>query len=112
MLLRRDSLGNVVSFSPAMGSSAALNVAFVGLGAMGLGMSSHLVKIGCNVIGFDVYEPSMAKFRDAGGKTAVSPLEAAKQSDFLICMVANSKQATSILFDDQVGAVQGESSAS
>jgi len=106
MLLRHDSDGNTVSFSPAMGAAPPLNVAFIGLGAMGFGMATHLVKTGYNVTGYDVYEPCMAKFKDAGGSTAASPLEAAKRADFLICMVANSKQADSVLFDAKDGAVQ------
>jgi 3-hydroxyisobutyrate dehydrogenase len=82
-------------------------VAFVGLGAMGFGMASHLVNSGYQVIGFDVYEPSRARFRGAGGRIANSPRDAARGVDFFICMVANSQQADSVLFDVENGAVEG-----
>jgi 3-hydroxyisobutyrate dehydrogenase-like beta-hydroxyacid dehydrogenase len=90
-----------------MASSSTFNIAFAGLGAMGFGMASHLVKEGHNVTGFDVYEPSLAKFREAGGRTSSSPKEAAKGNEYFICMVANSQQAESVLFDLETGAVQG-----
>jgi 3-hydroxyisobutyrate dehydrogenase-like beta-hydroxyacid dehydrogenase len=87
--------------------ASPLNIAFAGLGAMGFGMASHLVKLGHNVTGYDVYEPSLAKFREVGGQTASSPRQAARGSDFLICMVANAQQAESVLFNSNDGAVQG-----
>jgi 3-hydroxyisobutyrate dehydrogenase-like beta-hydroxyacid dehydrogenase len=87
--------------------ASPLNIAFAGLGAMGFGMASHLVKLGCNVTGYDVCEPSLAKFREVGGRTASSPRQAAQGSEFLICMVANAQQAESVLFDSDNGAVQG-----
>jgi len=90
-----------------MGSSEVLNIAFAGLGAMGYGMATRLVSTGHNVTGFDVYEPSLAKFREARGRTATSPREAAKGNSTFICMVANSKQAESVLFDAENGAAQG-----
>jgi 3-hydroxyisobutyrate dehydrogenase len=92
--------------------ASPLSIAFAGLGAMGFGMASHLVKLGHNVKGYDVYEPSLAKFREVGGQTASSPRQAAQRSNFLICMVANAQQAESVLFDSNNGAVQGMLNAS
>ncbi|OBT54587.1 hypothetical protein VE04_04041 [Pseudogymnoascus sp. 24MN13] len=89
-----------------MASSSALNIAFAGLGAMGLGMASHLVSEGHNVTGYDVYEPSLEKFRGVGGGVSSSPKEAARGNQYLICMVTNSQQAESVLFDSANGAVQ------
>ncbi|OBT90047.1 hypothetical protein VE02_02494 [Pseudogymnoascus sp. 03VT05] len=89
-----------------MASSNALNIAFAGLGAMGLGMASHLVAEGHNVTGYDVYEPSLEKFRAAGGGVSSSPKEAARGNNYLVCMVTNSQQAESVLFDSANGAVQ------
>lgn len=91
-----------------MSSTEALKVGFAGLGAMGFGMATHLLKSGHKVCGFDVYEPSLARFKEAGGNTATSPKEAAKDNDFFICMVANSYQADSVLFDPENGAVKGK----
>lgn len=90
-----------------MGSSPTLNIGFAGLGAMGFGMATHLVKVGHNVTGFDVYEPTLARFKAEGGKISSSPRETAKDNAYFICMVANSKQAESVLFDSANGAVKG-----
>lgn len=92
-----------------MASCNALNIAFAGLGAMGFGMASHLVAEGHNVTGYDVYEPSLEKFRAVGGRVSSSPREAAGGNKYFICMVANSQQAESVLFDSANGAVQGMS---
>jgi 3-hydroxyisobutyrate dehydrogenase len=91
-----------------MGGQATGSVAFAGLGAMGFGMASHLLKKSYTVIGFDVYAPTLDKFRAVGGDTATSPREAAKGKSIFVCMVANSQQAESVLFDISNGAVQGK----
>jgi 3-hydroxyisobutyrate dehydrogenase-like beta-hydroxyacid dehydrogenase len=90
-----------------MDSKTSDRIAFAGLGAMGFGMASHLLKVGHQVVGFDVYEPALARFRQIGGKTSNSPREAAKEANFFVCMVANSQQADAVLFDYEIGAVQG-----
>jgi NAD binding domain of 6-phosphogluconate dehydrogenase len=82
-------------------------IAFVGLGAMGFGMASHLVKKGHPVIGFDVHEPTRARFREAGGEISHSPQQAARRANVFICMVTNSKQVDSVLFDPEDGAAEG-----
>lgn len=94
-----------------MAGTTTSNIAFAGLGAMGLGMASHLIKNGHKVTGYDIYEPSLEKFRTAGGQTASSPRQCAKNSGHFICMVANSQQAESVLFDAENGAVHGTSIA-
>ncbi|KAL8910295.1 MAG: hypothetical protein Q9171_004418 [Xanthocarpia ochracea] len=84
-------------------------VAFAGLGVMGYGMAAHLVKSGFVVTGFDVHQPALERFvREGDGASAAkTPKEAARDVEFLICMVANSVQATPLLFDDEIGAVRG-----
>ena len=87
-----------------MGSTKP-RLVFAGLGAMGFGMASHLIKSGFPVAGYDVYEPSLERFVAKGGGFANSPREAAKNVEFFICMVATSTQATPLLFDSENGAV-------
>ncbi|KAL8926610.1 MAG: hypothetical protein Q9172_001738, partial [Xanthocarpia lactea] len=84
-------------------------VAFAGLGVMGYGMAAHLVKSGFFVTGFDVHQPALERFvREGDGASAAkTPKEAARDVEFFICMVANSVQATPLLFDDEIGAVRG-----
>jgi 3-hydroxyisobutyrate dehydrogenase len=70
-------------------------------------MASQLVNKVHKVTGYDVYEPSLAKFKAVGGDIASSPREAAAKKDYFICMVANAQQADSVLFDPENGAVHG-----
>ncbi|EON69865.1 hypothetical protein W97_09128 [Coniosporium apollinis CBS 100218] len=73
-------------------------VGFAGLGSMGFGMASHLLREGYQVTGFDVYQPTLEKFQAIGGATSCSPKGAARGSNVFICMTANSDQAQSVLF--------------
>lgn len=77
-------------------------IGFIGLGAMGLGMASSLVKAGFHVAGFDVYPPSIEKFVEgAAGENAsqaASPADAATSAQVLILMVQNAAQAEDVLF--------------
>jgi 3-hydroxyisobutyrate dehydrogenase len=86
-------------------SSSKPALAFAGLGAMGYGMAAHLLKVGFPVTGYDVYAPAMEKLVAAGGKSSKTPREAVKEVEFFVCMVANSVQATPLLFDPEAGAV-------
>lgn len=87
-------------------SSPKPKLVFAGLGAMGFGMASHLLKSGFQVIGYDVYQPSMDRLVAEGGQSAKTPREAAKDTGFFVCMVANQVQATPLLFDPDNGAVK------
>ena len=81
------------------------DVAFVGLGAMGFGMATHLVKEGYRVTGSDVWAPSVERFVSAGGISASSPREASNNASFLVSMVATADQTTAALFDASTGAI-------
>lgn len=73
-------------------------VGFVGLGAMGFGMATHLVKEGYPVSGFDVFPASVERFKEAGGTPASSLKESAEGKQYYICMVASAPQVQSVLF--------------
>lgn len=79
-------------------------IAFIGLGAMGFGMATHLVKQGYKVTGFDVYPPTLERFQVAGGLVATSPAGAVKDKQFCVCMVATAQQAQSVLLDGEMAA--------
>lgn len=74
------------------------SIGFCGLGAMGFGMATHLVKQGYPVTGFDVYAPTLERFAAAGGVPSTSLSESAKEKPFYICMVATAQQAEQALF--------------
>ncbi|KPI44590.1 putative oxido [Cyphellophora attinorum] len=85
-------------------------VAFIGLGAMGFAMSTHLVRVGFNVTGFDVYGPTnerwstaCADIPNARYSVASSPADAVKNADIVLLMVANHYHVHSALFDKEKG---------
>jgi len=80
-------------------------VSFIGLGAMGFGMATHLVKQGYAVTGFDVWAPTVERFKAAGGLTATSPAEAVADKQFCVCMVATPQQAQSVLVEGPNAAI-------
>ncbi|KAI3744806.1 hypothetical protein L1987_57899 [Smallanthus sonchifolius] len=73
-------------------------IGFIGLGAMGFGMASHLLKSNFCVQGYDVYKPTLSRFENAGGLIGNSPAEVSKDVDVLIVMVTNEVQAESVLY--------------
>ena len=91
------SAGNVPGTKPT--------ISFIGLGAMGFGMATHLVNQGYKVIGFDVYGPTLERFTAAGGRAGSTAAEAAKGSSYCICMVATAQQAQSVLLDAPSSAI-------
>ncbi|KAJ5409006.1 hypothetical protein N7509_002889 [Penicillium cosmopolitanum] len=82
-------------------------VAFIGLGAMGMGMAIHLLEDSFAVTGFDVNPMALEKLLAMGGASATSPKECAQGASFVICMVANSTQTEDAFFADSTGAVFG-----
>ncbi|KAI0438586.1 NAD binding domain of 6-phosphogluconate dehydrogenase-domain-containing protein [Xylaria telfairii] len=76
-------------------------IAFIGLGAMGFGMATHLVKQGYAVTGFDVWLPTLERFRTAGGNTASTVTDAVRDHDYVVFMVATAGQAQSVLFEGE-----------
>lgn len=81
------------------------DIAFIGLGAMGFGMATHLVNQGYSVTGFDVWAPTLERFKAEGGLAATTPAEAVKGKDCCVCMVATAQQAQSVLLDGENAAV-------
>jgi 3-hydroxyisobutyrate dehydrogenase len=91
--------------------SSKPTIGFVGLGAMGFGMATHLVKQGYSVKGFDVFPKSVERFKAARGTAASSLRDSATDVDFYIVMVATAAQAQEALFDKEKGLVQGKERA-
>ncbi|KAJ5546543.1 hypothetical protein N7494_004128 [Penicillium frequentans] len=75
-------------------------IGFVGLGAMGFGMATNLVKEGYPVHGFDVFPASVERFKNAGGIPASSLQDSASEKQYYICMVASAPQVQSVLFGE------------
>lgn len=81
-------------------SKSVGRVGFIGLGAMGFGMANHLLSSKFCVVGFDVYKPTLMRFKNAGGLIGNSPAEVSKDADVLIIMVTNEAQAESVLYGE------------
>ncbi|KAJ5152132.1 hypothetical protein N7492_010427 [Penicillium capsulatum] len=76
------------------------SIGFVGLGAMGFGMATHLVKQGYPVHGFDVFPASIERFKAAGGIPASSLQDSASGKQYYVCMVASAPQVQTVLFGE------------
>lgn len=80
------------------------NIGFIGLGAMGDGMSKSLIKAGFRVRGHDVDEAAVARLVQAGGTAASHAADAAADADLLIVCVFRASQAEHVLYGEN-GAV-------
>ena len=83
-------------------------VGFVGLGAMGFGMATNLVKQGYQVKGFDVFAKSIERFQQQGGIAAPSLAASATDAPFHVLMVASADQAQQALFGEGDSIAKGK----
>jgi 3-hydroxyisobutyrate dehydrogenase len=86
-------------------------VAVIGLGSMGLGVATSLLRSGVPVSGYDPSGEAMAKFVSAGGRPAPDAPTAARDADVVIVVVVNATQTDAVLFgadgtDGVTGAMQ------
>ncbi len=75
-----------------------LQVGFIGLGAMGMGMAKSLLRAGLVVKGYDINPNAVAQFVTAGGQGAATVADAASGADVLVVVVLNADQVTDVLF--------------
>ncbi|WP_026819469.1 2-hydroxy-3-oxopropionate reductase [Arthrobacter castelli] len=76
------------------------NVAFIGLGIMGLPMAVNLVKAGHQVTGYNRSPAKVDKFVADGGKGASTVAEAVKEADVVITMVPDSPDVEAVVTGD------------
>lgn len=82
-----------------------MKVAAIGLGSMGYGMASSLLRAGHEVYGVDVNADAMARFRSDGG-AAGALADVAGELDAVVVVVLNAAQTETVLFGDD-GVVAG-----
>jgi 3-hydroxyisobutyrate dehydrogenase len=75
-----------------------LQVGFIGLGAMGMGMAKSLLRAGLAVKGYDINPNAVTQFVAAGGQGAATVADAASGADLLVVVVLNADQVTDVLF--------------
>ena len=73
-------------------------VAVIGLGSMGLGVASSLVRAGMAVSGFDPAPSTLLNFAAAGGRAARDPADAARDASVVVTVVVNAAQTETVLF--------------
>ncbi|WWC85796.1 uncharacterized protein L201_000663 [Kwoniella dendrophila CBS 6074] len=79
-------------------SQQKIKVGWIGLGAMGSGMSSSLISQGFEVKAYDVWKPSLEAVVKAGAIGCETPSKAAQGVQVLGLMVVNATQVEDVLF--------------
>ncbi len=78
------------------GAQAALRVGVIGLGDMGGGLATSLIRAGMPVTVSDLREEAIAPFRE-GARVAATPAELAGRSDVVLVVVFNDAQVRAVL---------------
>src|SRR6478609_5319006 len=73
------------------------NVAWIGLGHMGIPMSKHFVDAGHTVRGVDIDARARARARESGVEVAPSVADAVRDADIVCTMLPSGKQVTEVL---------------
>ncbi len=81
-----------------MAHEASDGVAVIGLGSMGLGIATTIVRAGLPVIGYDPSDTALTRFTEAGGQVAGSPAKAAQDAGAVAIVVVNALQTEAVLF--------------
>jgi len=88
-----------MTIQPRIGETETLpEIAFIGLGAMGLPMAKNLSQRGYRVRGYDIREAARDEIAMAGGQAATTIDSAFAGADIAILMVVNAAQADEVLF--------------
>jgi 3-hydroxyisobutyrate dehydrogenase len=75
------------------------HIAFLGVGAMGLGMAANLAKSGQRVVAFDLSAEALARARARGCETATSAAEAVAGADVIVTMLQTAEQVRRVYAD-------------
>ena len=67
---------------------------------MGMAMALNLIKAGFELTGFDLRQERLDMLKEAGGKPASSPAEAAQGADAVFIMVMTGAQAEAVVHRD------------
>ena len=84
---------------PDLKDENGMNVAVFGLGSMGYGMASSILRAGHSVYGFDVMPDVMARFEADGGSPG-EIAEIAPKLDAVVVVVLNAEQTEAVLFGE------------
>lgn len=74
-----------------------MKIAVIGLGAMGCGIASSLLRAGLEVRAFDISAEIRARFEAEGGDARGSAADAAEGANAIVIVVVNDKQTEAVL---------------
>jgi 3-hydroxyisobutyrate dehydrogenase len=80
-----------------------VKIAFIGLGNMGGGMASNLVKAGHDVRAFDLSEAAIARAKSNGCEIFATAREAVQDVEAVVSMLPNGKIVEQVYADDVLG---------
>ena len=78
-------------------ATSARAVGFIGLGQMGFGMASNLLKAGRPVLAYDVDPEPLARFVARGGRAARHPAEIGAECKSVVIMVVSGAQVDAVV---------------
>jgi putative dehydrogenase len=78
-----------------------MQVAVIGLGAMGMGAAKSCLRAGLPTAGCDLREAARAEFAAAGGTACASPAEIPPGTEAVLLLVVNAAQTEAALFGEQ-----------
>jgi 3-hydroxyisobutyrate dehydrogenase len=78
-------------------SSAARTIGFIGLGQMGFGMASNLLKAGHDVLAYDIAAAPCERFAARGGRIARHPAAMGAECRSVMVMVVDGAQVDKVL---------------
>lgn len=77
-----------------------LRTGVIGLGSMGIGMATSLIKGGFETLGCDINPASLEKLTAAGGTAVATPAEMGPKVDIVFLVVVNAAQMREVLMGD------------
>jgi 3-hydroxyisobutyrate dehydrogenase len=83
-----------------MSTTQRPRVGVIGLGSMGMGMATSLVRAGFETWGYDLREEARASFAGAGGHAVATAAEMAAEVEIVLTVVVNAEQTRVVLFGD------------
>ena len=78
--------------------AATTTIAFVGLGAMGLGMAESCLRAGHRVLGADLNRTALDRLLAAGGRELTS--DSAREANIFVSVVLNAAQTQEVLYGE------------
>ncbi len=80
--------------------NTTVRCAVIGLGSMGGGMATSLLRAGFAVAGYDVNPAARDRFAQEGVRICATPAEASVEADCVIAVVVNADQTEAVLFGE------------